>query len=67
MARYTNKLKLTLWVSSVAYANVDNQKFIEFWTDCLALYMDSNCLCWFGNDLLSMQKYSAYYYYTRNL
>ena len=54
-------------LGSVAYANVDNQKFIKFWTDCLALYMDSNCFCRFGNDLLPMQKYSAYYYDTRSL
>jgi hypothetical protein len=32
-------------LGSVAYANVDNQKFIEFWTDCLALYMDRNIKC----------------------
>ena len=53
-------------LGSVAYANVDHQKFIGHGTNCLSLYMDVTCFRCFGNNLLSMQKYIADCHYARS-
>ena len=53
-------------LGSVAFTNVDHQKFIGHGTNCLSLYMDITCFRCFGNNLLSMQKYTADCHYARS-